>query len=43
MKSKIRRISDWNVLEEKSKNQYISILTVHIAIIVGVFVAAACL
>lgn len=43
MRSKIRRISDWNILKTKSKNQYISILTAHIAIIAGVFVAAACL
>jgi len=43
MKSKIRRISDWNSLENKSKKQYISILTTHIAVVVGVFAAAACL
>ncbi|WP_294201732.1 MULTISPECIES: hypothetical protein [Chryseobacterium] len=41
MKSKIRKISDWNTFRTNTNRHNIEILATHIAVIVGVFVFAA--
>ncbi|MFY7813876.1 MAG: hypothetical protein AB7E26_08230 [Chryseobacterium sp.] len=43
MKTKVRRISDWKTCKTTMKRNNIEILATHIAVIVGVFIFAACL
>jgi hypothetical protein len=43
MKSKIRKIGDWKLLKATREKHDFEVITVNIAIILGVFVAAAIL
>ncbi|WP_262484495.1 hypothetical protein [Chryseobacterium sp. RU37D] len=43
MKSKIRKISDWKIHKTMTSRHNLEILAVHIAVIIGVFIFAACL
>lgn len=43
MRSKIRKIGDWKTFMANRKKHDLEILTINIAVIVGVFVAAAML
>ncbi|WP_262710328.1 MULTISPECIES: hypothetical protein [unclassified Chryseobacterium] len=43
MKNKIRRISDWKTWKTTTNRHNAEILFTHIAVIVGVFIFAACL
>jgi hypothetical protein len=43
MKTKIRRISDWKTFKTTTNKHNIEILATHIAVIIGVFIVAACL
>ncbi|WP_262495895.1 MULTISPECIES: hypothetical protein [Chryseobacterium] len=43
MKNKIRRISDWKTWKNTTNRHNAEILLTHIAVIVGVFIFAACL
>jgi len=43
MKTKIRKISDWKMLKTSTSRQNTEILATHIAVIIGVFIFAACL
>ncbi|WP_345200399.1 hypothetical protein [Chryseobacterium ginsengisoli] len=43
MKSKIRKISDWKTFKTTTNKHNIEILATHIAVILGVFIFAACL
>jgi len=43
MKTKIRKISDRKTLKTSTSRQNTEILATHIAVIIGVFIFAACL
>ncbi|MFC3158950.1 hypothetical protein SAMN05443633_107119 [Chryseobacterium arachidis] len=43
MKSKIRKISDWKTFKTTTNRHNLEILATHIAVIIGVFIFAACL
>ncbi|MCS3531845.1 hypothetical protein [Chryseobacterium sp. JUb7] len=43
MKTKIRKISDWKTWKTSTNKHNIEILATHIAVIIGVFIFAACL
>ncbi|MEN4762396.1 hypothetical protein ABEG63_18855 [Chryseobacterium sp. C39-AII1] len=43
MKKKIRKISDWKTFKTTTRRHNFEILATHIAVIVGVFIFAACL
>lgn len=43
MKSKIRKIGDWKLLKSTHEKHNLEIITINIAVILGVFVAAAIL
>lgn len=43
MKSKIRKIGDWKLLKSTREKHNLEVITINIAVILGVFVAAAIL
>jgi hypothetical protein len=43
MKSKIRKIGDWKLLKSTREKHNLEVITINIAVILGVFVAAAML